>query len=848
MADRYQPLEVERRWQEAWARSGLYRVNDASDRPKYYSLVMFPYTSGDLHIGHWYNFGPADTHARYKRMRGYNVLEPIGFDAFGLPAEEAAINHGIHPYTWTMANIERMEGQLKTIGAMYDWGRELATCQPDYYRWNQWFFLKFLERDLAYRAKAPANWCPHCQTVLANEQVIDGRCERCDTVVTRRDLEQWFFRITRYADELLESLEDIEWPERVKTMQRNWIGKSHGVEFKLKVAGHDDLEIAVYTTRVDTVFGMTYVVLAPEHPLVDVLVSADHVAEVRDYQEQARRVSEIERLSTEREKTGVFIGAEAISPANGEKVPIWVADYVLATYGTGAIMAVPAHDERDFEFAEKFGLTIREVIKPPEADVVSAQDQPVPVDAVRGLAWGQPESPTPPGDTGEDGSSMLAAYVEPGVMVRSGQFDGLPSEQGKEAIADWFEQTGVGERKVNYRIRDWLISRQRYWGTPIPVVYCDTDGIVPVPEDELPVLLPEDAEFRPTGQSPLTYHEAFVNTTCPKCGGPARRETDTMDAFVDSSWYMLRYCSPNLDDAPFDRDAVDRWLPVDQYIGGVEHAVMHLLYARFFIKALRDMDLISVGEPFNRLYNQGIILGPDGQKMSKSHGNVVNPDDFVHRLGADAVRCYLMFIGPYDSGGPWNAQGISGVESFLNRLWGIVVDGAGENAPADRGPADEEATRLIHKTIRRVTDDVERFRFNTMLATLMEATNGLLRLRGNVSRRVWRDVSERLTLLIAPSAPHLAEELWNRLGHDDDSVHLQSWPSYDEAMTVDRQITLVIQVNGKVRDRIDVPADISKEEAERLAAESPKVQQHLDGAAVRQVVYVPGRLVNIVAS
>ncbi len=822
MADRYQPLEVERRWQEEWERSGLYRVDDNSDRPKYYALVMFPYTSGDLHIGHWYNYSPADAHARYKRMRGYNVLEPIGFDAFGLPAEEAAINRGIHPHTWTMANIERMEKQLKTIGAMFDWSREIATCLPDYYRWNQWFFLKFLERGLAYRARAAANWCPHCQTVLANEQVNDGRCERCDTVVTRRDLEQWFFRITQYADELLESLDEIEWPERVKTMQRNWIGKSHGVEFKLKVASHDDLEIPVYTTRVDTVFGMTYVVLAPEHPLVDVLVSADHVAEVRDYQEQARRVSEIERLSTEREKTGVFIGAEAINPANGEKVPIWVADYVLATYGTGAIMAVPAHDERDFEFARKFGLPIREVIRPPDA-------------------------PPPSGYEVDDGSEMLAAYTGTGVMVRSAQFTGTPSEEAKEAIADWFEQTGIGERKVNYRIRDWLISRQRYWGTPIPVVYCDTDGIVPVPEDQLPVLLPEDAEFRPTGQSPLTYHEAFVNTTCPVCGGPARRETDTMDTFVDSSWYMLRYCSPHMADAPFDRRSVDHWLPVDQYMGGVEHAVMHLLYARFFVKALRDLGLISFGEPFKRLYNQGIILGPDGQKMSKSHGNFVNPDDYVQRLGADAVRCYLMFIGPWDAGGPWSPQGISGVESFLNRLWGIVVDGPGENAPADNGPADDEALRLVHKTTKRVTDDIERFRYNTMLAALMEAANGLIRLRSRVSRPVWREASERLALLIAPSAPHMGEELWHRLGHDA-SVHLQSWPDYDEELIVDQQITLIVQVNGKVRDRIDVPADISEEEARRLASESPKVLQQLDGATVRQMVYVPGRLVNIVAS
>ena len=831
MADRYDPLEIERRWQEEWARLGLYRVEQAVDRPKYYALVMFPYTSGDVHIGHWYNYGPADTHARYKRMRGFNVLEPIGFDSFGLPAEEAAISHGIHPYTWTIQNIQRMEGQLKAMGTMYDWSRGLATCDPDYYRWNQWFFLKFFERGLAYRAKAPANWCPHCQTTLANEQVKEGRCERCETVVTRRDLEQWFLRITQYADELLD-FSEIDWPERVETMQRNWIGKSHGVEFRLKVTGRDDLEIPVYTTRVDTTFGMTYVVLAPEHPLVDVLVSADHVAEVRDYQEQARRVSEIERLSTEREKTGVFIGAEAINPANGEQVPIWVADYVLATYGTGAIMAVPAHDERDFEFAHKFGLPIREVIGP------QAGPHPNPLPEGEG-AMAHP-SPRPEGE-----GVLSAAYIEPGVMVNSAQFDGIPSEEGKERIADWFEQRGVGERKVNYRLRDWLISRQRYWGTPIPVVYCENDGIVPVPEDQLPVLLPEDAEFRPTGQSPLTYHDGFVNTTCPKCGSPARRETDTMDTFVDSSWYMLRYCSPHEAEAPFDRAAVDYWLPVDQYMGGVEHAVMHLLYARFFVKALRDLGLVSVGEPFKRLYNQGAILGPDGSRMSKSRGNVVNPDDYVQRLGSDAVRCYLMFIGPWDAGGPWNAQGISGVDSFLHRLWLLVLDGAGDGAPAEDGAADEDALRLVHRTTKRVTDDLERFRYNTMLAALMEATNGLVRLRGGVSHRAWRQASECFVLLIAPSAPHFAEELWHRLGHDD-SVHVQHWPEYDAALTVDRQITLVIQVNGRVRDRIEVPVDISEEEARRLAAASPRVQAYIDGATVRQVVYVPGRLVNLV--
>ncbi|MPZ15527.1 MAG: leucine--tRNA ligase [Chloroflexi bacterium] len=844
MAERYEPRQVERRWQEEWERSGIYRVDERSDAPKYYALNMFPYTSGDLHIGHWYHFGPADSHARYKRMRGYNVLEPIGFDAFGLPAEEAAINHGVHPYVWTMNNIRRMEEQLRTIGAMYDWSREIATCAPEYYRWNQWLFLKFFERGLAYRAKAPANWCPHCQTVLANEQVIGGRCERCDTLVTRRDLEQWFFRITAFAEQLLDDLDEIDWPERVKTMQRNWIGKSHGAEFRLKVAGRDDLEIPVFTTRLDTVFGMTYVVLAPEHPLVDELLAADRVSDVREYQEQARRATEIERLSTEREKTGVFLGAEAVNPAGGERVPIWIADYVLASYGTGAIMAVPAHDQRDFEFAQQFGLPIRAVIRPPDRDAgtrAAGGERNGTTPAERGGA-----SPSTEGTVGSEGVP-IAAYVDSGVMVNSGQFDGLPSDVGMERVADWFEALGIGERTVNYRLRDWLISRQRYWGTPIPVVYCPTCGIVPVPEDQLPVLLPEDAEFRPTGLSPLTYYEAFVETTCPRCGGPGRRETDTMDTFVDSSWYMLRYCNPRVDDAPFDRRAVEHWMPVDQYLGGVEHAVMHLLYARFFIKALHDMGLVSFKEPFSRLFNQGIILGPDGHRMSKSRGNVVNPDDYVQRMGADTVRCYLMFIAPWDSGGPWSPQGISGVEAFLHRVWGLVLDGVAGNAPNDHGSADERIVRLMHKMSKGVTEDIERFRFNTMLAKLMEATNSLVRLRGQASKRIWREASERLVLLLAPSAPHLTEELWHRLGHQQ-SVHLQSWPGYDEALIAEPMITLVIQVNSRVRDKLEVPADISEEGARRLAQESPRVQAHLDGATVRQVVYVPGRLVNIVAS
>jgi len=808
--EKYNPSEIEPKWQARWEEMGIYRVSEDSPKPKHYALVMFPYTSGDLHVGHWYNFAIADVHARFKRMRGYNVFEPIGFDAFGLPAEEAAIKHGIHPFTWTMANIENMTRQLKTIGNMYDWSRSLASCIPEYYRWNQWFFLQFYKRGLAYRTKAPANWCPHCQTTLANEQVEDGTCWRCHTVVTRRDLEQWFFKITAYADDLLD-FSQIEWPERVVTMQRNWIGRSEGVQFTMRVDGSGD-SFDVFTTRPDTIYGITYAVLAPEHPLVDKLTTPEHRREVEEYVEQARRQSEIERLSTEKEKTGVFIGAYAINPVNGERVPIWIADYVLGTYGTGAIMAVPAHDERDFEFARKFGLPIREVISP----------------------------------TGQPSGELLAAYTEPGIMINSGPFDGTPSVEGKTKVAEYLESMGVGRRTVNYRIRDWLISRQRYWGTPIPIVYCDHCGVVPVPEEDLPVLLPEDPEFRPTGESPLKYHEKFVNTTCPRCGAPAKRETDTMDTFVDSSWYFLRYTDPHYQEGPFDPKKADYWMPVDQYMGGVEHAVMHLLYSRFFQRVLADMGLVNSREPFKRLFNQGIILGPDGFRMSKSRGNVVNPDDYVRQMGADTVRCYLMFIGPWDSGGPWSASGISGVHKFLNRVWGIALQ-----APPSRGASDATAeadrsiVRTMHKTIKAVTDDMEKFRFNTMLAKMMEYVNALTPAYGSVSASVWREAIDKLVLMLAPSAPHLAEELWHRLGHQE-SVHLEPWPAWEEALTLEEVVTLVVQVNGKVRDKLEIPVGTPKADVEKLVLERPKIQSLVNGKQVKDVIYVPNRLVNVV--
>jgi leucyl-tRNA synthetase len=774
---------------------------------------MFPYTSGDLHIGHWYALAPSDVHARFKRLQGYNVLHPMGFDAFGLPAENAAIKQGIHPYKWTLQNIDNMRRQLKSIGAIYDWSREVITCQPEYYRWTQWFFLKLYEHGLAYRARAPVNWCPHCQTVLANEQVVDGFCERCGAAVIRRDLEQWFLRITRYADELMQH-DGIDWPERIKTMQRNWVGKRSGTEisFALDHPGVAEKEIRVFTTRPDTIFGVTFMVLAPEHPLVARLTSPEKRAEVEDYIARSRRLTEIERLSTEKEKDGVFIGAYVVNRVNGEKVPIWIADYVLLGYGTGAVMAVPAHDERDFVFARKYSLPIRVVIAPPD--------------------WG--------------GEELEAAYIEVGSMVNSGRFNGLPSEPGMDAVSDFLKERGWGGRTVTYKLRDWLISRQRYWGAPIPMVYCPHCGIVPVPEHDLPVVLPEDAEFKPTGESPLKYNEQFVNTTCPKCGGPARRETDTMDTFMCSSWYFLRYTSPGFDSAPFDADKLGYWMPVDLYTGGAEHAVMHLLYARFFTKALRDMGITSFGEPFSRLFNQGIIIAGK-QKMSKSRGNVITPDEYVSQLGADAMRAYLMFVAPWQQGGEWNDSGIIGMSRWLNRVWRLVLEPYQVKAEAGSPANQKDLARITHQTIRKVTQDLEKMRFNTMIAALMEFTNYLAGVRdvGFVTERDWRQAIKTLLLLLAPTAPHIAEELWHRTGGDY-SIHNQGWPGWDEELAKDEEITLVVQVNGRLRDRVTVPQAITEAEARQIALDSLRVRSYLEGRQIARVIYVPKRLINLV--
>ncbi len=805
--EKYEPEKIEPKWQKTWEDQGLYRTPDVSAQENHYFLTMYPYPSGDLHIGHWYAMSPSDAGARYRRMRGYNVLFPMGFDAFGLPAENAAIKRGIHPRTWTMSNIANMRRQLRSMGAMFDWSREVITCEPDYYRWNQWLFLKLFEKGLAYRALAPANWCPKDETVLANEQVVNGRCERCDTPVVKRDLVQWFFKITAYAEELLRH-EGIEWPEPIVVAQRNWIGRSEGGRLRFPVEGHAGAEIEFFTTRPDTIYGATFMVLAPEHPLVERITAREKYPQVRAYVAAAARRTEIERLSLEREKTGVDTGAFARNLFTGERIPIWIADYVLVSYGTGAIMAVPAHDERDFAFAKKYGLQIREVI-------------------------------TPDGAHHDD---LEAAYVGEGTMVHSGPFDGTLSQEGKQKVAAMAKERRWGDAAVTYHLHDWLISRQRYWGTPIPIVHCPVDGTVPVPDDQLPVLLPEDVDFQPRGESPLARHPGFVNTTCPKCGRAAKRETDTMDTFVDSSWYMWRYPNPRYEMRFADPEANRRWSPVDQYTGGAEHAVLHLLYARFFTKALRDLGLLGFDEPFVRLFNQGqIVLG--GRRMSKSRGNVQAPDSYVERYGADAFRLFLMFIGPWEEGADWDDAGIDGTFRFLQRLWTHVLAHAASGAH-DEAPLDS-LERARHRTVKRVTEAVERFRWNIAVAALMEFLNELQRAPAHRASASYDRALRTLLLLLAPMSPHVSEELWHRLGAER-SIHLEPWPTYDQKLVTEREVLIVIQVNGKVRDRKTVPAGRSEAELRALALANERVQASLDGARVTRVVVVPDKLVNVV--
>jgi len=800
--DRYEPSAIETKWQERWEREGVYRVpDDVPGKDNWYALVMFPYPSGDVHIGH-------------KRMQGYNVMHPMGFDSFGLPAENAAIASNIHPRIYTEKNIVNMRRQFRAMGTSYDWDRELATHTPDYYRWNQYLFLKLYEAGLAYQSRGFANWCPGCQTTVANEQVLDGACERCGTVITRREMDQWFFRITAYAEELLQ-MDDIDWPNKIKVMQTNWIGRSEGVDFQFDISeyGLSETMLTTYTTRIDTVYGVTFVVLAPEHPLVEKLTQAEQQESVSEYIAQAARTPEIDRTSTEREKTGVPTGAYATNPLNGERVPILIGDYVLATYGSGAVMGVPAHDDRDFVFAKKYDLPIRVVIAPDN--------------------W--------------DGSDLDEAYLAPGTQINSAEFDGLSNKEGLEKIADKTEADDIGQRRVTYRMRDWQWSRQRYWGTPIPIIHCESCGIVPVPISELPVRLPDEADFKPTGRSPLADDAEFINTTCPQCGESAKRETDTMDTFVDSSWYHLRFASPKSSEVAFEPNAVKSWLPVHQYMGGAEHAVMHLLYARFFTKALRDLKMIDFDEPYSRLFNQGLLI-KDHKKISK-RSNPLPPDPLVDRYGADTIRCFLMFLGPWDQGGDWSNDGLAGITRWLNRLWDLANRDTSELSSAGLGDteADRELLRAAHKTTRRAIQDLERFKFNTTIAALMELVSEMNRGwdSGAISAAAWSDTVERMLLLTAPLAPHIAEELWERTGHSF-SIHNESLPVWDQELAADEVITVVVQINGKVRERLQLAADVTEEQAFEAAFASDRVKAYTDDAEIVRRIYVPGKLVNLV--
>ena len=805
------PKQIEQKWQKKWEETGLYKFDREHPENKQYILEMFSYPSGaNLHVGHWYNYGLTDTYARFKRMQGFNVFHPQGFDAFGLPAENYAIKTGIHPMDSTIKNIETMEKQLKRIGATYDWEYEIKTCEPAYYRWTQWCFLQLYHKGLAYRKEAPVNWCPSCQTVLANEQVIDGVCERCQTDVIRKNLTQWFFKITDYAEELLSNLDALDWPEKTKAMQRNWIGKSIGGEVTFTLAETNE-PFSVFTTRADTLHGATYIVFAPEHPWVSRITTEEYRAEIEAYQEAAAKASEVDRMSTSREKTGAFTGAYAINPINGEKLPIYISDYVLATYGTGIVMAVPAHDTRDYDFATKYNLPIRRVI-----------------DA-------------------KDGTEAPLPYTEYGILVNSGHFDGLSSEEGKKAVLNQLKKENVGDFKINYRLRDWLISRQRYWGTPIPIVYCDKCGEVPIPEDQLPVELPYDVNFTPDGTSPLLKNEAFMHTTCPKCGGPATRDADTMDTFVCSSWYFLRYPNAHNDKEAFNREWTDKLLPVDVYVGGAEHACMHLLYARFFVKALRDMGYLDFDEPFTRLIHQGVILGPDGRKMSKSLGNVISPDDYITQYGSDIFRMYLEFGFNYIEGGAWNDDGIKSIARFAERIERLVaLVPEHRNQSGEREAKEKELRFVLHSTIQSVTHDIERFQFNTAIARMMELVNALNKYidQPNVNGEVFENVVSSLLLLLSPCAPHLCEEWWEQMGYAY-SIFNQDWPTFDPSALIQDQIEYGIQVNGKVRARINLPADADKDALEKAALADASMQPHIEGKTVRKVIIVRN-IINIV--
>jgi len=921
MPDQYLPEIIEPKWQKKWDEDGLYHADIDHSKPKYYALTMLPYPSGDLHIGHWYAMTPSDSRARYLRMNGYNVMFPIGFDAFGLPAENAAVKRNIHPKEWTYRNIERMRVQLRSMGAMWDWRREAVSSDPEYYRWNQWFFIQLFQNDMAYRKMSPVDFCPNCNTTLAREQVWgeDRHCERCDTPVIKKDLDQWFFTTTKYADELLD-FSDIDWPERVKLLQTNWIGRSEGasVIFPTEQGG----TIEVFTTRPDTLWGATFMVLAPEHPLVDVITTDEQKDIVGVYKKKASRQSDIEREATDNDKTGVFTGAYATNPVNGKSIPIWIADYVLMTYGTGGIMAVPSHDERDFEFAIKYGLPILPVIDRPDGltkSVVKKESVKtdfigrinnstikieenneflkltIPIDKIdeyieivkenihKGfwvevigtrwififsddiVEWNSVEADQiilnrckqlePALVDKRSLMEMVQSnnfykdalfHHEYGDMINSDDFSGTNANVAVEKVVEFLECRGIGKGAVNYRLRDWLISRQRYWGAPIPMIYCDDCGWNTVKEDELPVLLPDDIEWRPTGESPLKFHPEWKKTTCPKCGKEATRETDTMDTFMCSSWYHLRYLSPHYDIGMFDPVEYDYWMPVDTYTGGIEHATMHLIYTRFFHKAGRDMGIMKGDEPMSQLRNQGMVLGEDGEKMSKSRGNVVAPDELVSLYGADVVRAYLMFYARWDLGGPWDSQGVGGPNRWLRRVWNLVFEVPDKKRLALN--IEQQLRRKVHNTLKNVTKDFENFEFNTIISSLMELLNSMYdaRDKGAVGTDAWNEAIEIYLRMLAPVTPHLAEELWVEHLGKPYSIHNQPWPEVDELAIIEEEFTLIVQVNGKVRDRMQVPVGITKEDASNEALKSKNVVKFFEGKQPKKVIYISGRLINFV--
>ncbi len=820
MQERYDFRDIEKKWQKKWDEDKAFKITEDGNKEKYYVLEMFPYPSGKIHMGHVRNYSIGDVLARFKTMKGYNVLHPMGYDSFGLPAENAAIKHGVEPAKWTWENIAEMHDQLAEMGFSYDWDREIATCHPEYYKWMQWIFIQFYKKGLAYKKENPVNWCPSCQTVLANEQVVEGCCERCGTAVGKKELSQWYFKITDYADRLLENLEKLEgWPDKVKLMQKNWIGKSTGAQVTFEIEGYDK-GLEIYTTRPDTLFGVTYMVLSPEHPfLKDLVKGTEYEGPAFDYVEKVQHMSDIERTSTVGEKTGVFIGRYCINPLNGKRVPVFISDYVLMGYGTGAIMAVPAHDQRDFDFAKKFNLDIIPVVDTDDPDI--------------------------------DVYDLEAAFDAEGKMINSGPFDGMDNREAIEKITDHIEEKGIGRRAVNYRLRDWLISRQRYWGTPIPMIYCDKCGWVPEKEENLPVMLPTDVEFTGKGESPLATSKTFSDTVCPVCGGPAKRELDTMDTFLDSSWYFLRYCDARNEKAAFDFEKVKYWMSVDQYIGGVEHAILHLMYSRFFQMALYDLGLVTTEEPFTNLLTQGMVI-KDGKKMSKSIGNVVSPAEIISKYGADTARLFILFAAPPEKELDWSDAGVEGSYRFINRVYRMVYEfvdmyGTGEESLESKSDSDRELLYILNGTIKKVTQDIElRFNFNTAVSSIMELVNGMYRYKeGEVNEKLMRAAVSRLITILAPFTPHVCEEMWQHIGRTG-SVHEEKWPGYDEKALERSTVEIVLQINGKVKEKLQVAAEATKEDMEKAALGNERIKELTEGKTVVKVIAVPGKLVNLV--